>query len=63
MLTANQAAIGLAVETLERPQTERPHPVRLVLHLRHLADDRLGQTLLRLEDVVLYVAPAERVPT
>ena len=35
---------------------------RLVLHLRHLADDRLVQALLGLEDIVLGVAPAELVP-
>ena len=52
----------LALEVLEGAQAEVPHPLGLVLHLRHLAHDGLVQALLGLEDVVLGVAPPELVP-
>jgi hypothetical protein len=51
----------LALEVLQRLEPEVPHPLGLVLHLRHLAHDGLVQALLGLEDVVLGVAPAELV--
>ena len=49
-------------EPLQGLQPELEHPLGLALHGRHLADDLLGEALLRLEDVVLGVAPAELVP-
>ena len=53
----------LALEVLEGAQPEVPHPVRLALHLGHLAHDGLVQALLGLEDVVLLVAPSELIAT
>jgi hypothetical protein len=53
---------GLAQEPLVGLEAELEHPVGLVLDLRHLADDVLGQPLLGLEHVlVLGVVPTELV--
>ena len=49
------------LEPLEGPQPEVAHPLGLLLHRRHLADDRLVQALLGLEDVVLFVGPPKLV--
>ena len=51
----------LAVEVRQRPKAERQHPLRFLLHRRHLPNDFLVQALLRLEDVVLLIAPAQLV--
>ena len=45
---------GLRPEDLERLQADVPHPERLVLHFRDLADDLSRQSLAALERVVLF---------
>ncbi len=52
---------GAPLETLERLEPDVAHPVGLALHPGHLLDDVLVQAALRLEDVVLGVAPPELV--
>ena len=53
---------GPAGELVVGLQPELAHPVRLALHPGHLLDDVLVQAALRLEDVVLFVAPPQLVP-
>ena len=49
-----QLGRGLLPEDLERLEAEVAHPLRLVLHLRDLADDLARQSLAALERVVLF---------
>ena len=52
---------GPAAEVAQRLEPVVAHPLGLALHPRHLVDDVVGQAPLRLEDVLLLVAPAELV--
>ena len=61
MLTANHSAIGRFSKRCEGPEAEVAHPLGLLLHGRHLADDGLVEALLGLEDVVLFVGPPKLV--
>ena len=49
------------VESLQSRETKVPHPFGLLLDRRHLTDDRLVDPLLRLEDIVFGIRPAELV--
>ena len=48
-------------EALVALESEVEHPVGLALQPRHLPQDVLVQAFLRLEDIVLFVGPAELV--
>src|SRR3712207_1496636 len=51
-----------SLEVVEGLQACLPHPLGLALEPRDLLDDLAVQALLRREDVVRGVAPAEAVP-